>query len=154
MIQISERPGAHATPEGPTPPDRLRRALAWTAGVARRLPLSADDLVALLIFAGLALIVTAQLWGTAATEANPRDHALFVYFFERGLSVLLPRGRLGFIVTNKWLRAGYAEPLRRMLARETLLEMLVVLALIAGLVGPRVLGYFRRVKAETARVQI
>jgi len=82
VIQISERPGAHASPEEPAPPDRLRRALEWVAAAARRLPLSADDLVSVMVFAGLALVVTAGLWGTSATEANPRDHALFVFFFE------------------------------------------------------------------------
>lgn len=50
---------------------------------------------------------------------------IFVYFFERGLSVLKPGGRLGFIVANKWLRSGYAEPLRRLLAQETRLETIV-----------------------------
>lgn len=50
---------------------------------------------------------------------------LFVYFFERGISVLKPGGRLGFIVANKWLRSGYAEPLRRILAKETRVETIV-----------------------------
>jgi hypothetical protein len=47
---------------------------------------------------------------------------LFVYFFERGLSVLKPEGRLGFIVANKWLKAGYAEPLRGLLVEGCLVE--------------------------------
>jgi hypothetical protein len=50
---------------------------------------------------------------------------LFVYFFERGLDVLKPGGRLAFIVSNKWLRAGYAERLRGHLARHTVVERLV-----------------------------
>jgi len=50
---------------------------------------------------------------------------LFVYFFERGISVLKPGGRLGFVVANKWLRGGYAEPLRKLLATETTLESFV-----------------------------
>lgn len=50
---------------------------------------------------------------------------LFVYFFERGISVLKPGGRMGFIVANKWLRGGYAEPLRGFLASETMLETIV-----------------------------
>jgi len=50
---------------------------------------------------------------------------LFVYFFERGITVLKPGGRLGFIVANKWLRGGYGEPLRKLLAEETYLETLV-----------------------------
>ena len=50
---------------------------------------------------------------------------LFIYFFERGLSVLKAGGRLGFIVSNKWLKAGYAEKLRGYLARTTAIERLV-----------------------------
>ena len=50
---------------------------------------------------------------------------LFVYFFERGLKLLRPGGRLGFIVSNKWLRGGYAERLRAMFARDYTIETLV-----------------------------
>jgi type I restriction-modification system DNA methylase subunit len=50
---------------------------------------------------------------------------IYVYFFERGLSVLKPHGRLGFIVSNKWLRASYAAPLRTFLARRTQIESIV-----------------------------
>lgn len=52
---------------------------------------------------------------------------LYVYFFERGLELLKPGGRLSFVVTNKWLKAGYAEPLRRYFAekawRETVVDL-------------------------------
>lgn len=37
---------------------------------------------------------------------------LYVYFYEQGLRLLRPGGRMGYVVTNKWLKAGYAEPLR------------------------------------------
>jgi SAM-dependent methyltransferase len=50
---------------------------------------------------------------------------LYVYFFERGLELLKPGGRLSFVVTNKWLKAGYAEPLRRYFAERAWLETLV-----------------------------
>jgi SAM-dependent methyltransferase len=50
---------------------------------------------------------------------------LYVYFFEQGLRLLRPGGRLSFVVTNKWLKAGYAEPLRRLLAEETWTEEIV-----------------------------
>ncbi|HVI03236.1 MAG TPA: N-6 DNA methylase, partial [Enhygromyxa sp.] len=50
---------------------------------------------------------------------------LFVYFFERGLRLLAPGGRLGFVVSNKWLRGGYATRLRELLAREYTIESLV-----------------------------
>lgn len=50
---------------------------------------------------------------------------LYVYFFERGLDLLRPGGRLSYVVTNKWLKAGYAEPLRRHLAETAWVETLV-----------------------------
>lgn len=50
---------------------------------------------------------------------------LFVYFFERGLQQLKPGGRLGFIVSNKWLRGGYAEKLRALFAEECTIETIV-----------------------------
>ncbi len=50
---------------------------------------------------------------------------MYVYFFERALSVMKPGGRLGFLVSNKWLRAGYAAPLRTLLARRTEIEALI-----------------------------
>ncbi|MBF2052237.1 MAG: Eco57I restriction-modification methylase domain-containing protein [Candidatus Sericytochromatia bacterium] len=36
---------------------------------------------------------------------------LYVYFFERGLTLLKPGGQFGFIVSNKFLRAGYGRSL-------------------------------------------
>jgi len=50
---------------------------------------------------------------------------LFVYFFERGLSVLKPGGRLGFVVSNKWLKGEYAAPLRQLLAKQAQLERII-----------------------------
>ncbi|MBL8619474.1 MAG: N-6 DNA methylase [Deltaproteobacteria bacterium] len=50
---------------------------------------------------------------------------LYVYFFELGLNVLKPGGRLGFVVANKWLKAGYAGPLRALLASTTEVETLI-----------------------------
>jgi SAM-dependent methyltransferase len=41
---------------------------------------------------------------------------LYVYFYELGLRLLRPGGRLSYVVTNKWLRAGYAEELRSLLS--------------------------------------
>jgi len=37
---------------------------------------------------------------------------LYVYFYEQGLRLLRPGGRMSYVVTNKWLKAGYAENLR------------------------------------------
>ena len=50
---------------------------------------------------------------------------LYVYFFERGLRLLRPGGYLSFVVTNKWLKAGYAGPLRALLADESWVRSVV-----------------------------
>ncbi|HVK07289.1 MAG TPA: N-6 DNA methylase, partial [Gemmataceae bacterium] len=50
---------------------------------------------------------------------------LYVYFYELGLTVLRPGGRLGFIVTNKWMKAGYGEPLRTLYGEAAWVESLV-----------------------------
>jgi len=43
---------------------------------------------------------------------------LYVYFIHRGVSLLRNNGLFGFIVSNKWLRANYGEPLRRWLKKQ------------------------------------
>ena len=50
---------------------------------------------------------------------------LYIYFFERGLELLRPGGLLGFIVTNKWLKTGYAEPLRRLFSERAWMRSVV-----------------------------
>jgi len=47
-----------------------------------------------------------------------------VYFYEQGLRLLRPGGRMAYVVTNKWLKAGYAEGLRRLFAEEAWIEFL------------------------------
>lgn len=50
---------------------------------------------------------------------------LYVYFYELGLRLLRPGGRLSYVVTNKWLKAGYAETLRGLLADRAWLDLVV-----------------------------
>ena len=50
---------------------------------------------------------------------------LYVYFYQRGLESLRAGGRMGYIVTNKWLRSGYGEPLRGYFAASGAVETLV-----------------------------
>ena len=50
---------------------------------------------------------------------------LYVYFYERGVEILKPGGRLAFVVTNKWMKAGYGEPLRKFFGEETWVEQIV-----------------------------
>jgi hypothetical protein len=47
---------------------------------------------------------------------------LYVYFYEQGLRLLSPGGRMSYVVTNKWLKAGYAEALRNLFATKGQVE--------------------------------
>jgi hypothetical protein len=48
---------------------------------------------------------------------------LYVYFIERGMKLLKPGGRFGYIVANKWMRANYGERLRQWLKQQLLVEI-------------------------------
>jgi TaqI-like C-terminal specificity domain/Eco57I restriction-modification methylase len=66
----------------------------------------------------------------AALQATPYEcydgiADLLVYFYERSVKLLRPRGVLTFITSNKFYRAGYGEKLRRYLARELTLHRLI-----------------------------
>ena len=50
---------------------------------------------------------------------------LYCYFFERGLRLLKPGGRLGFISSNTFFKTGSGKPLRDYLRREATLEGIV-----------------------------
>ncbi len=50
---------------------------------------------------------------------------LYVYFYELGVRMLKPGGLLSFIVTNKWMKAGYGEPLRRFFSEHAWVESVV-----------------------------
>ncbi|MBZ0148165.1 MAG: Eco57I restriction-modification methylase domain-containing protein, partial [Pseudorhodoplanes sp.] len=47
---------------------------------------------------------------------------LYVYFYEQGVKLLRPGGRLSYVVTNKWMRGGYAEGLRGLFADKSWVE--------------------------------
>jgi hypothetical protein len=48
---------------------------------------------------------------------------LYVYFIEKGVSVLRNGGIFGIIVANKWMRANYGVPLRQWLKRQHIAEI-------------------------------
>lgn len=50
---------------------------------------------------------------------------LYTYFYELGLKILKPGGVLSYIVTNKWLRSGYGEPLRKFFVSQGILEQII-----------------------------
>lgn len=48
---------------------------------------------------------------------------LLVYFIERAHQVLAPDGQFSFIISNKFMRAGFGKPLREWLAQRRILEI-------------------------------
>lgn len=58
------------------------------------------------------------------TVADDRTD-LSAYFFEKGISLLKPEGRLGYISTSSFFRAGYGEKLRLLLSEYTDIETVV-----------------------------
>ena len=53
---------------------------------------------------------------------------LYAYLIERAHQLLRPQGRFGMIVSNKFLRASYGQPLREFLRRNAQIERLINLA--------------------------
>jgi len=49
---------------------------------------------------------------------------LYAYFFEKGISLLRPKGLFSFIVANKWMRANYGRPLRKYLLTKQIEEII------------------------------
>jgi hypothetical protein len=73
--------------------------------------------------------VRQEILGEEVKRALKADYAafdgmadLYVYFYEQGLRLLRPGGRLSYVVTNKWLKAGYAEALRDLFATKGQVE--------------------------------
>ena len=50
---------------------------------------------------------------------------LYVYFYELALRLMKPGGLMCFVVTNKWMKASYGEPLRRHFAEQAWVESVV-----------------------------
>jgi type II restriction/modification system DNA methylase subunit YeeA len=48
----------------------------------------------------------------------------YAYFMEKGLGLLNPSGLFGIIVANKWMRAGYGQPLRSWLKTKDIKEII------------------------------
>ncbi|HUU29021.1 MAG TPA: TaqI-like C-terminal specificity domain-containing protein [archaeon] len=48
---------------------------------------------------------------------------LYVYFIEKGVSLLRSSGWFGIIVANKWMRANYGQPLRQWMKQQGLAEI-------------------------------
>src|SRR5215212_6845775 len=55
-------------------------------------------------------------------RAHEERADLYAYFLEKGLGILTMSGRLGMIVSNKFIKAKYGRPLRRVLAEEAMID--------------------------------
>ena len=111
-----------ADPGGPRP--------AWQARYVAQLRPLAERAEPLRRQAGQVEISRAQRWlalsdGGAGREDFLRQNFplvyvssadLYVYFFARTHQILRPGGTACVISSNKWLKAGYGEPLRRFFA--------------------------------------
>jgi len=53
---------------------------------------------------------------------------LYAYFVERAVALLNNAGRFGMILSNKFIRAKYGKPLRRVFARQAVVEQVIDLA--------------------------
>ena len=49
---------------------------------------------------------------------------LYAYFIEKGISLTKPKGLFGIIVSNKWMRANYGEPLRNWMKRQQIIRII------------------------------
>ena len=58
-------------------------------------------------------------WSTMAGRGD-----IYVGFFERGLTMLKPGGKLGFICADRWMRNAYGARLRALVARSYAVETL------------------------------
>ncbi|MDR0529019.1 MAG: Eco57I restriction-modification methylase domain-containing protein, partial [Zoogloeaceae bacterium] len=62
----------------------------------------------------------ANVYKNADFKTFERTGDIYTLFYERGFQLLRDKAHLCFITSNKWMRAGYGESLRKFLAKSTL----------------------------------
>ncbi|MDR0566322.1 MAG: Eco57I restriction-modification methylase domain-containing protein, partial [Prevotellaceae bacterium] len=67
----------------------------------------------------------AKLYENCEYKTFARTGDIYCLFYERGYRLLKPQGRLCFITSNKWMRAGYGENTRSFFAENTNPEQLI-----------------------------
>lgn len=71
------------------------------------------------------LLTPYKPWMEANYESFHGMADLYVYFYELGVRLLKPGGLMSYIVTNKWMKAGYGEPLRRFFSEKSWIKSVV-----------------------------
>jgi len=61
----------------------------------------------------------ANLYKDQGYETFERTGDIYCLFYEKGYRLLKPNGHLIYITSNKWMRAGYGESMRKFLANKT-----------------------------------
>lgn len=64
-------------------------------------------------------------WEAQKYESFAKTGDLYCMFYERGFQILAKGGTLAYITSNKWMRAGYGEKLRRFFLRRTVFHQLI-----------------------------
>jgi ribosomal protein L12E/L44/L45/RPP1/RPP2 len=64
-------------------------------------------------------------WLVKHYEVAAERADLYAYFFEKGLALLKPNGRLGYICSASFFRTGSGEPLRALLTRKSAIESVI-----------------------------
>lgn len=67
----------------------------------------------------------AKMYEKSKFESFARAGDIYCLFYEFGLSLLKPNAHLVFITSNKWMRAGYGEKLRKFLSEKTNPKILI-----------------------------
>ena len=66
-----------------------------------------------------------QAYGEAFPQVRASRADLLVYFYARAIQILKPGGWLGFITSNKFMRAGYGSGIREHLANELAIHRVI-----------------------------
>jgi hypothetical protein len=61
----------------------------------------------------------------ARFETHHARGDIYALFYEKGCQLLKKNGLFGYITSNKWLRAGYGEPLKTFLLKNTALQFFI-----------------------------
>ena len=67
----------------------------------------------------------ANLYAPCNFKTFARTGDIYCLFYERGCQLLKDKGHLCYITSNKWMRAGYGENLRKFFAEKTAPKLLV-----------------------------
>jgi len=67
----------------------------------------------------------ADMFQDAGYETFVRSGDIYALFYEHGNHILNNNGHLAFITSNKWMRAGYGEKLRKYLSENTTPKLLI-----------------------------